>query len=58
MSQTKIQMGPLQIAIILLTVATAIVHLTLVFPSPLFILNGLGYLVLPMNAAFRFINFV
>jgi hypothetical protein len=46
MSQTKIQMGPLQIAIILLTVATAITHFTLVFPSPLFILNGLGYLVL------------
>jgi hypothetical protein len=46
MSQTKIQMGPLQIAIILLTVATAVVHLTLVFPSPLFILNGLGYLAL------------
>jgi len=46
MSQTRPQLGPLQIAIIVLTVATAIIHFTLVFPSVLFILNGLGYLAL------------
>jgi hypothetical protein len=37
-------MGLLQIGIIVLTLATAIIHLQLVFPSVLFILNGLGYL--------------
>ncbi len=46
MSQTKVQIGPLQIAIILLTVATAVIHLTLEFPSVMFILNGLGYFTL------------
>jgi len=46
MDQTKTQFGLLQIGILVLTVATAIIHLTLVFPSPMFILNGLGYLVL------------
>jgi hypothetical protein len=46
MSQAKVQIGPLQIAIILLTVATAVIHFTLVFPSVIFILNGLGYLAL------------
>lgn len=46
MNQTKTKIGALQIAIILLTVATAVIHFTLVFPSVLFILNGLGYLVL------------
>lgn len=30
----------------LLTIATAIIHLQLNFPDPIFILNGLGYLVL------------
>ena len=46
MNQTYAKMGPLQYAIIALTVTTALIHFTLVFPSPLFILNGLGYLVL------------
>ena len=46
MKQTQTHIGPLQIGIILLTVATAVTHFTLVFPSVLFILNGLGYLVL------------
>lgn len=46
MNQTRTQIGTLQIAIILLTVATAVIHFTLVFPSALFILNGLGYLAL------------
>ena len=34
----------LSICIALLTLATAIVHLQLNFPDPIFILNGLGYL--------------
>jgi hypothetical protein len=38
--------GFLQVAIMLLTLITAIVHLTLYFPNALFILNGLGYLAL------------
>jgi hypothetical protein len=32
--------------IVLLTVATALIHLQLAFPDPVFILNGLGYLAL------------
>jgi hypothetical protein len=40
----KITIGPLQWGIILLTVATAAIHFSLILP--LFILNGLGYLVL------------
>ncbi len=39
-----LQFGLLQLGIIALTLATAFIHFTLVFPSPLFILNGLGYL--------------
>ena len=46
MYQTRTQMGLLQIGIIVLTLATAIIHFTLTFPSAMFILNGLGYLVL------------
>jgi hypothetical protein len=46
MNQAKVQIGSLQIGIIVLTLATALIHLTLVFPSTLFILNGLGYLAL------------
>lgn len=46
MNQTRTQIGTLQIAILLLAVATAVIHFTLAFPSPLFILNGLGYLAL------------
>jgi hypothetical protein len=46
MNQTKVQLGPLQAGVIILTIATAIVHLSLLFPDPLFILNGLGYLAL------------
>jgi len=38
--------GPLQIAIVLLTMATAFIHFSLLFPDVLFILNGLGYLAL------------
>jgi len=46
MSTTRL--GPLQWGIILLTVATAVIHLYLGirFSGPLFILNGIGYLAL------------
>jgi hypothetical protein len=50
---SAVRIGTLQIAIIVLTLITAVVHFTLVFPSALFILNSLGYLTL--LAAF-FIN--
>ena len=40
----QVTIGGIQIGIILLAVATAIIHLTLSFPDPTFILNGLGYL--------------
>lgn len=36
----------LQISIVVLTLVTALIHLTLNFPDPMFILNGLGYLTL------------
>ena len=36
----------LRAGIILLTLATALIHLQLAFPDPVFILNGLGYLAL------------
>jgi hypothetical protein len=45
----KRTLGPRQWAIILLTVATALIHLVLAFqfqpgPDPIFILNAIGYL--------------
>jgi hypothetical protein len=43
---SQVTVGPLQIAIILLTLATALIHISLLFPDPLFIMNGLGYLAL------------
>jgi hypothetical protein len=42
----RTQLGPLQGGIILLTIATAVIHFSLLFPDVLFILNGLGYLAL------------
>jgi hypothetical protein len=36
----------LRTGIVLLTLATAAIHLQLAFPDPAFILNGLGYLTL------------
>ncbi len=36
----------LQTGIVVLTLGTAIIHLQLAFPDPVFILNGLGYLTL------------
>jgi len=50
MNAVQTKMGGLQIGIILLAAATALIHLTLSFPDPIFILNGLGYLTL--TAAF------
>jgi len=38
--------GALQIGIVVLTLITAIVHFTLLFPDPVFILNSLVYLTL------------
>jgi len=46
MNQTRAQLGLLQMGIIVLTAATAVIHFSLAFPNPLFILNGLGYLTL------------
>ena len=45
---TMIKLGPLQIAIILLTVATALIHIVIAIPDNLwmFYLNGIGYLAL------------
>jgi hypothetical protein len=39
-------LGPVKVAIILLTIATAGIHFSLLFPDPIFILNGLGFLTL------------
>jgi hypothetical protein len=36
----------IRIGVVVLTMITAIVHLSLLFPDPVFILNGLGYLTL------------
>ena len=36
----------LRVGIVVLTLATALIHLQLAFPDPAFILNGLGYLTL------------
>jgi hypothetical protein len=36
----------LRIGVAMLTLATALIHLQLNFPDPVFILNGLGYLAL------------
>jgi hypothetical protein len=44
MNQQNVQIGGLQIGIIVLTLATAVMHFIL--GLPLFILNGLGYLAL------------
>jgi len=50
--------------IVLLTLATALIHLQLNFPDPVFILNGLGYLALlaalylPVGRVARYRNIV
>ena len=44
----------LRVGIVLLTLATALIHLQLAFPDPAFILNGLGYLALLAGLYLRF----
>jgi hypothetical protein len=46
MKTSQTQLKPIQLAIILLAAITAIIHLSLSFPDPMFILNGLGFLAL------------
>ncbi|HVN54660.1 MAG TPA: hypothetical protein VMT46_10045 [Anaerolineaceae bacterium] len=46
MVETEGKFGLLQVGIVVLTLITAIVHLTRNFPDITFILNGLGYLSL------------
>jgi len=46
MNTAQTKFGGLQIGIVVLAVATALIHLTLLFPDPVFILNCLGYLTL------------
>lgn len=43
---TKVRIGAVQIGIIVLTIAIALIHFTRNFPDPMFMLNGLGYLTL------------
>lgn len=46
MNGSSLKFGRNQIAIIVLTLATALIHLSLLFPDPMFIMNALGYLAL------------
>ena len=46
MNNGSFKLGFVQIAIILLTLATAGIHISLLFPDVMFTLNGLGYLSL------------
>ena len=57
MNKSQSNFGPIQIGIILLTLGTALIHFSLLFPNVLFILNGLGYLAL-LGAFFLPIDFL
>ena len=46
MQNQNTRLSAVQIGIILAALATALIHVSLLFPDPLFILNGLGYLAL------------
>jgi hypothetical protein len=46
MDEKSSRLSAVQIGIILTTLATALIHFSLLFPDVLFILNGLGYLTL------------
>lgn len=46
MTINQSKFGALQIGIVILTLATALIHVSLLFPDVLFILNALGYLTL------------
>jgi hypothetical protein len=45
MSTTSTVFG-FRVAVAVLTLGTAVIHLSLAFPDPVFIMNGLGYLAL------------
>lgn len=57
MNESQSRFGAVQIGIIILTLATALIHFSLLFPDPMFILNGLGYLTL-LAAFFLPIDFL
>lgn len=46
METTRTGIKPIKIGIVLFTLGTALIHISLLFPDVLFILNGLGYLAL------------
>ena len=46
MNTESSRLSAVQIGIIILTLATALIHFSLLFPNVMFILNGLGYLTL------------
>jgi len=46
MQNQNTRLSAVQIGIILAALGTALIHFSLLFPNPLFILNGLGYLAL------------
>jgi hypothetical protein len=46
METSSSRFGLLQVLIVLLALATAVIHLSLNFPDVMFILNGLGYIAL------------
>jgi hypothetical protein len=46
MNTESSRLSAIQIGIIILTLGTALIHFSLLFPNVMFILNGLGYLVL------------
>ena len=45
MSTTSTDLG-FRVSVAVLTLGTAVIHLSLAFPDPVFIMNGLGYLAL------------
>jgi hypothetical protein len=64
MNTESSRISAVQIGIIILTLATALIHFSLLFPDYLFILNGLGYLTLlvayflPIELARKYHNLV
>ncbi len=46
MNRESSRLSAVQIGIIILTLATALIHFSLLFPDVLFIMNGLAYLTL------------
>jgi hypothetical protein len=64
MDSNSSRLTAVQTGIILATLATALIHISLLFPDVLFILNGLGYLALlgayfmPVDLARRYHNLI